>query len=160
MQGTLLTILLLILPILGVVLLRTNAAMMFFVLTGSVTLQSYLDQNVASFASSLFGAGSTNSVSLVIIFLPLLVAVAAFRSTVAKKMLIPHVLLAVGVGMSIAFLVPQFFSESLANSVRSSAIYDALQPYTSIVIAGSFLASVVILWLNHPKHEHHKKHGH
>lgn len=155
-----LTLLLITLPVLFVTLLRTNAAVMFFVLTGAVTLQSYLDQNVASFAGSVFGSGGTKNVSLVIVLIPVIVSAIAFRSTVPKKMIVPHLLLAAGVGMSIAFLLPQFLPDSLAVNTRSSNVYRSLQPYTSVVIAGSFLASVIVLWLSHPKHEHHKKHGH
>lgn len=160
MQGTLLALFFVLLPLLLVLFLRTNAAILFFVLTGAATLQTYLDKDVASFAGSLFGGTNTRAVSLVLLVFPFIVAAIAFRRTVGTKMLLPHLLLSLGVGMCLVFIVPQFMPDSVVTTIRTSDAYDVLQPFTSLVIASSFLASVIILWLSHPKHEHHKKHGH
>ena len=160
MQGSLLALLFILSPLLLVLFLRTNAAVLFFVLTGSVTLQNYLDKDVASFAGSIFGGTNTRAVSLVLLVVPFLVAAIAFRSTVPKRMLFFHLLLSLGVGMSLVYIVPQFLPPTALATIVQSNAFTSLDPYTSLVIAGSFLASVLLLWLSHPKHDHHKKHGH
>ena len=99
MQGTLIAILFVLIPFLLVFLLRTNAAILFFVLTGAATLQTYLDKDVASFTGALFGGTNTRAVSLTLLAIPFVVAALAFRMTVATKMLLPHLLLALGVGL-------------------------------------------------------------
>lgn len=147
-------------PLLLVLFLRTNAAILFFVLTGAVTLQSYLDKDVASFAGSIFGGTNTKAVSLVLLVAPFLVAAIAFRHTVPKKMLFFHLLLSIGVGMSLVYIVPQFLPPGTLATIVQSDAFTSLNPYTSLVIAGSFLASVLLLWSSHPRRDHHKKHGH
>jgi hypothetical protein len=163
MQGTLFAAVFLLLPVLLVVFLRTNAAILFFVLAGATTLQTYLDKDVASFAGSLFGGSSTQMVSFVLLVVPFIVAALAFRHTIAKRMLVFHVLLALVIGVCLVTIVPQFLPESLKSSVLTSAVYAQTQPFTSVAIAASFMASVVAIWINRPKHQEHgghKKHGH
>ncbi len=160
MQGTLLALLFLLTPLLLVLFLRTNAAILFFVLCGASTLQTYLDKDVASFAGSLFGGTNTRAVSLLLLIVPFIVAAISFRRTVTKRMIFFHLLLSLGVGLSLVFIVPQFLPPTALAAIQESDAFVLLAPYTSIVIAASFLASVVLLWTSHPKHDHHKKHGH
>lgn len=161
MQGIILAVLFLLIPFLLVLFLRTNAAILFFVLAGASTLQTYLDKDVASFAGSIFGGGDdTRAVSLVLLALPFVVAAIAFRDTVSKSALFMQLLLSLGVGLCLIFIVPQFLPESIVKTIHESSAYKTLQPYTSIVIAGTFLASIIMLWISRPHHEHHKKHGH
>lgn len=160
MQGTLLALLFVLTPLLLVIFLRTNAAILFFVLCGASTLQTYLDKDVVSFAGSLFGGTNTRAVSLVLLVIPFAVAAIAFRHTVSKAMLVFHMLLSAGVGLALVYIVPQFLPPSALKIIQDSNVIVSLQPYTSIVIAACFLASVILLWLSHPKHESHKKHGH
>jgi len=160
MQGSLLALLFLLTPLLLVLFLRTNAAILFFVLCGASTLQTYLDKDVVSFAGSLFGGSNTRAVSLLLLIVPFIVAAITFRRTVTKGMLFFHLLLSLGVGLSFVFIVPQFLPPTALSAIQESDSFVVLAPYTSIVIALSFLSSVILLWMSHPKHDHHKKHGH
>ena len=160
MQDRILTLIVVLLPFLLVLLLRTNAAILFFVITGASTLQTYLDKDVTSFAGSLLPGRNVQTVSLVLFVVPFFVAAFAFRQTVSKKMMFLHLLLSVAVGMSLVFIGPQFLPAAVVTTIRTSKLFTVFEPYTSIVIAASFLASVVILWFSHPKHESGKKHSH
>ena len=160
MPITLLTLFVVLTPFLLVLFLHTNAALLFFVLTGAATLQTYLDKDVASFAGSLLPGQNTQAISLGLFIIPFAVAAVAFRGTVSKKMLFFHLLLSLSVGLSLVFIVPQFLPGGVVATIRASEPYSVLQPFTSIVIAGSFLASVAVLWFSHPKHEAHKKRSH
>jgi hypothetical protein len=161
MQGIILAILFLLIPFFLVLFLRTNAAILFFVLAGASTLQTYLDKDVASFAGSLFGSGDdTRAVSLVLLALPFAVAAVAFRNSISRSAIFLQLLLSLGVGLCLIFIVPQFLPQSIVNTIYESSAYTTLKPYTSLVIAGTFLASIIMLWVSRPHHEHHKKHGH
>jgi len=160
MQSFLLTIFVIIIPFLLVLFLRTNAAILFFVLTGAATLQTYLDKDVSSFAGSILPGSNVQTISLGLFVFPFIVAAIAFRGTVSKKMLVFHLLLSLCVGLSLVFIVPQFLPPGVVDTIHDSGPYKSLQPYTSIVIAASFLASVAVLWFSHPKSKSHKKHGH
>ena len=160
MQSILLTLFVILIPFLLVLLLRTNAAILFFVLTGAATLQTYLDKDVTSFAGSLLPGKNVQTISLGLFVIPFIVAAIAFRGTVTKKSMFFHLLLSLSVGLSLVFIVPQFLPQGVVDTIHSSVPYSVLQPYASIVIAGSFLASVAVLWFSHPKQGSHKKHGH
>jgi len=159
MQGNIIAAVLLAIPIILVILLRTNAALMFFVLSGAITLQNYLDKDVESFTSSLLNAKNSSIVALLIIVIPFLVAAYAFRNTVPKKGIFFHLLIAVGVGGTLLIILPTYITSGVEGAVRYSVIGDAALPYTSIILAATFLASVVMLWFSHPR-EHHGKKSH
>ncbi len=160
MRELILTLIFILLPFILVILLRTNAAILFFVITGASTLQTYLDKDVTSFASSFLPGKNVQTISMVLFIVPFFVAAIAFRRTVSKNMLILHLLLALTVGISLVFISPQFLPAAVVTTIRASKLFTLFEPYTSIVIAASFLASVVVLWFSHPKHESAKKRGH
>ncbi len=148
-------------PFLLVVFLRTNAAILFFVLCGASTLQTYLDKDVSGFVGQLLPGKNVQLVALALFILPFIVAAIAFRHSVSKSKLPLHLFLALLVGGSLVFVGPQFLPVSVVKTIQTSEPYSVLQPYSSIVIAAAFLMSTVFLWLSHPK-EHHegKKRGH
>ena len=156
-----LTLAVVLIPFLLVLFLRTNAAILFFVLCGASTLQTYLDKDVSSFASSLMPGKNAQIVTIALFVLPFIVAAIAFRHTVTKSHLLMHLVLGLLVGGSLVFVGPQFLSPGVAGTIHASEPYHVLQPYSSIVIASAFLMSVVFLWISHPKHHDGKKHhGH
>ncbi len=159
MQGDIIAAVLLFIPILLVLILRTNAALMFFVLAGSITLQNYLDKDVASFTSTLLNAKNSSLVALLLIVIPFLVAAFAFRHTVAKNALFLHLLLAVGVGGTLLIVLPSYISLGVAGAVAQGVVGTNILPFTSVILSATFLASVVVLWFSHPRSGHHKKHG-
>ena len=91
MQGLLLSLFILLVPLLLVILLRTNAAILFFVVCGASTLQNYLDKDVSGFANALVPGKNTHVVPLLLLVLPFMVAAFAFRRTIAPKMLFFHI---------------------------------------------------------------------
>ena len=153
-----LTVLIILIPFLLVLFLRTNAAILFFVLCGASTLQAYLDKDVSGFMTALLPGKNTEVVSLVLFVLPFLVAAFAFRQSVMKSQLLFHLVLALLVGCSLVFVGPQFMPDSVVETIRESSPYEALQPFSSLVIASAFLMSTVFLWLAHPHAHHDKKH--
>lgn len=160
MQGLAIGLVLLLIPLLLVIFLRTNAALLFFVITAASTLQTYLDKDVTGFASAIIPGRDSHVVPIVLLVVPFAAAAFAFRRTVTPKMLPIHLLLALLVGLSAAFMSSQFLPQSVAISIKTSQYYGYVQPYSSVVIAGAFLLSVVLLWLSHPKHLPAHKHGH
>lgn len=164
MQGTVIAAFLLLLPLLLVVLLRTSAAMLFLVFAGSALLQHNLDKDVAGFANSLLGGSTSNTqlLSLLLLLVPFFVTAIAFKDSTTKAGTFGHGLLAIGVGMSLLFVITPYLPASAFASVNGSPLYIGLQSFTSLAIASALLGSVLALWFGRKKHEHakHKKHGH
>jgi len=150
-----------LLPFILVLFLRTNAAILFFVLCGASTLQTYFDKDITSFAGSLIPGKNVQVLTVALFVLPFIVAAIAFRHSVTKGQLPVHLILGLFVGGSLVFIGPQFLSPGIAGTIHASEPYRVLEPFSSLVIASGFLLSTVFLWLSHPKSsEHHKKHGH
>ena len=147
------------LPLLLVVILRTNAAILFFVLTGASTLHNYLDKDVAGFLGAILpGKNVSWGVSMALFGIPLVVAALAFRNTVHGMMLFIQGVLSMLVGAALLFISPQFMPLSLLLPIQSSSFYQSAQAYSSLVIGLAFFASVVLIWLGHPKQLSGKKH--
>lgn len=156
-----LTLAVVLLPFLLVLFLRTNAAILFFVLCGASTLQTYLDKDVSSFASSILPGKNVQLLALGLFILPFVVAAIAFRRSVSSRQLPLQLILALLVGGCLVFIGPQFLPGGVVSTIRTSEPYTVLQPYTSLVIATAFLVSTLFLWVSHPRGQHaDKKHGH
>lgn len=159
MAEIVLTIAIVLIPFLLVLFMHTNAAILFFILTAAATLQNYLDKDVANFTSTLLPGKNIQTLALVLFVFPFFVGAIAFRNTVSNKKLALHLLLALFVGACLIFIGPQFLPASVVKTIQSSDPYKLLSPYSSLVIAATFLLSIVSLWFSHPK-EFHPKHGH
>ncbi len=161
MLPLIITLAVVLVPFLLVFFLRTNAAILFFVLCGASTLQTYLDKDVSSFAAALLPGRNTQVVAIALFVLPFIVAAIAFRKSLSGAQLIFHLILALLVGGSLVFIGPQFLPQGVVGTIHHSDLYRVLQPFTSLVIASAFLMSTVFLWLTHPRHQKGKKHhGH
>jgi len=141
-----------------VLFLRTNAAILFFVLCGAATLETYLDKDVSSFAGSMLPGKNVQILTVALLVLPFIVAALAFRHSVTKGFFL-HLFLGLLVGGCLVFVGPQFLSGTTANSIYASEPYRILNPYSSLVIATAFLMSTVFLWRSHPKAHDGRKHG-
>lgn len=160
MLQLILTLAIVLIPFILVFFLRTNAAILFFVLCGASTLQTYLDKDVSSFANSLLPGKNVQMIALALFVLPFIVAAIAFRKSISAAQLPFHLFLALLVGGCLIFIGPQFLPGSVVSTIRSSDPYQVLQPFSSLVIASAFLMSTVFLWLSHPKDHQGKKHAH
>lgn len=160
MLQLILTLAVVLVPFLLVLFLRTNAAILFFVLCGASTLQTYLDKDVSGFVSQLLPGKNVQTVALALFILPFIVAAIAFRHSVSKAKLPAHLILALLVGGSLVFVGPQFLPLSIVKTIEVSNVYLALQPYSSLMIAAAFLMSTVFLWLSHPKEHQEGKRRH
>ncbi len=160
MQGLAISAVVLLIPVLLVIFLRTNAAILFFVITAASTLQVYLDKDVSGFASSIIPGKSSHIVPIVLLAIPFTAAAIAFRRTVSPRMLPVHILLGLLTGASAAFISVQFLPSSIVDGMQDNPYFGYIKPYSSFVIAAAFLLSVLVLWLSHPKHESAHKHGH
>ena len=142
-----------------VLLLRTNAAILFFVLCAAAALQTYLDKDVSSFAGSMMPGKNIQIITMALLILPFFVSAFAFRHTVTKGFIF-HLVLGLLVGGCLVFIGPQFLSHSTAATIYNSEAFRVLNPYSSLVIATSFLMSTLFLWRSHPKEHSGRKHGH
>lgn len=157
MHGTIFSVVLLLVPVLLVYFLRTNAAVLFFVFAAAVLLQTNIDKNVESFASAIIGNKNGTLIPLLLIAVPFIVAAVLFSRTVLNKLLVVHLFLSLLIGLSLIVVLPSYVPSSLASSSMSSILYITLQPYTSLLLASALVISLLVTWQGRTKEHGHKK---
>lgn len=157
-------------PIVLLLFLRVNATLVFL----SLCLGDVLVQFVAGDANDLLGLLSAsnahtsvnpgnNTLKLILLLLPVvLTTVFMIRTIKGKFRLILNLFPAAGVGLLGGLLVVPLLSSGLSSSIVGSSLWTQVQRSQDLIVGGSALACLLVLWLQRPKtggHHEEKKHG-
>ena len=155
-------------PIIVLLGLRVNATLVFL----SLCLGDVLVQFVASDANdflSLLSASNANSsiqagndtLKLILLLLPVvLTTVFMIRTVRGHGRLLLNVLPAAGVGLLGGLLVVPLLPPGLAYNIINSPLWSQVQKAQDLIVGGSALVCLLVLWLQRPKTGHDdKKHG-
>jgi hypothetical protein len=157
-----------LIPIAFLLILRVNATLVFLSLClGSVLIQ-YVLGDANSFVSWLSTSStapkihtSQDNIKLVLLLLPVvLTSVFMIRTVKGTSRLVLNALPAVGVGLLGALLVVPLLPPGLAHNIVRSDLWDQILKVQNIIVGGSAVVCLLVLWLQRPKTEskHHKKH--
>ena len=147
-----------VVPILLLLLLRINAALVFL----SLCLGDVLVQFVAPDADSLFGLFSSqnfnlhstgsNTIRLVLIAVPaILTSLFMIRTVKGHFKLAINVLPAIGVGLLSALLVVPLLSKGLQQNIITSSFWNQALKSQDIIVGSSAMVCMFVLWLQRPK---------
>jgi len=153
-------------PVLLLMLLRVNATLVFL----SLCLGNVLVQFVAPDANSfmtLFSAHvphgadtGNNFMKIVLLLLPVvLTLVFMIRTVRGKGKLALNAFPSAGVGLLGALLVVPLLPASMSDSILSSSLWLQVQRAQDLIVGGSALVCLLVLWLQRPKAGHDDKHG-
>lgn len=149
------------LPILLTLLMRTNAAIVVLALCAGAVLQKFAGADT----TTLFNSFSSNSnevtvsaIQLTLLFLPALLTIIFWRKSMRGSKMLINLVPAVGGGLLAALLAVPLLSPGLRHNVQISQAWTTLQQFQSAIVAATLLASFLILWTSHPKHPKDKKH--
>ena len=150
-------------PVLVMMLLRINAALVFL----SLCLGDVLVQFVAPDANdfmSLFGGkaahADANTIKLLLLGLPVvLTAVFMIRTVSGSMRLLLNALPAIGAGLLAALLVVPLLSAGLRHNVVDSSLWQQVQRAQDLIVGTSALLCLFVLWLQRPKAGGEGKHG-
>lgn len=143
--------------------LRVNAAIVFF----SLCLGSVLVQFVGKDATSIISGASQqahvadSTVRLLLLFAPALLTALFMIRTVKNKHQFFNVLPATGVGLLAALLAIPLLPPGLGADIVDLEIWHQIQRSQSAIVAASAGLSLIFLWLQRPKpspKEHKKLH--
>lgn len=158
--------LIVLLPVIALMLLRINAALVFL----SLCLGNVLVQFVAPDADSFFelfsasvpaGVDTGNdTVKIVLLLLPvILTAVFMIRTVSGYGKLMLNLLPALGVGLLGSLLVVPLLPPDLSDSILASSLWEETQQAQNLIVGVSALVCLFALWLQRPHAGHKKKHG-
>jgi hypothetical protein len=154
-----------LLPVLAIMILRVNAALVFL----SLCLGSVLVQFVAPDANSfleLFSARvpegvdtGNDNVKIALLLLPvILTAIFMIRTVSGYGRLALNILPALGVGLLGSLLVVPLLPPDLSDSILNSSLWIEVQKAQNLIVGISSLVCLFVLWLQRP-HTGGKKHG-
>lgn len=155
-----------LLPVIALMVLRINAALVFL----SLCLGNILVQFVAPDANSfltLFSAKVPNgvdtgndTVKLVLLLLPvILTAIFMIRTVGGSGKLALNLFPAAGVGLLGGLLVVPLLPPGLSHSIVNASLWTQVQRTQDLIVGVSALICLLVLWLQRPKTGGHGKHG-
>lgn len=160
-------------PVILLMVLRINAALVFLSLCLGVVLVQFVADDANSFMSLLGSAPATaatsavasgnNVVKLLLLLLPVLLTAIFMIHTVRGARLLLNVLPAAGVGLLGGLLVVPLLSPGLSHNIIASPLWHQAIRAQDLIVGASALITLLVLWLQRPKTggegKHNKHHG-
>ena len=152
------------LPVLLLMLLRSNAAVVFLALCAGLVLNDYIGAD-ARFAASIVAPKSTSlitqAVSISLILLPAIVGMVELRKKVSGLKLALGIIPATTTGLLVALSVVPYLSPITREQIRALTLWHNIFDVRGLILGVGVLFSIVLL---RPKHlskedkKHHKSH--
>jgi len=149
-------------PVLLLLVLRINAAIVFLSLCLGSVLVQFVGKNAGSFVNlfSSSEAAHTYGVSLVLLLLPAVFTMIVMIGTVRSKFrLLLNILPAVAVGLVGLLLAEPLFSPGLRGAIADTSAWHNIQQLQVLIVSVSTIVSLLFLWLQRPGRESGKR-GH
>lgn len=142
---------LVVLPVVLLMALRVNAALVFL----SLCLGDVLVQFVAADAGSILPAMGMHfglqTIKLILLGIPVVLTTIFMVRTVRGSRLLLNLLPAAGVGLVGAFLIIPLLPPHLAANVVDSALWRQIKAAQDLIVGLSALLCLLVLWLQRPK---------
>jgi len=154
-------------PVVLLMLLRINAALVFLSLClGSVLVQfgagdasSLLTDHADQLPQQAANAGS-DTVKLVLLLLPVvLTLIFMIRTVSGSGRLLLNALPSIGVGMLGALLVVPLLPPGLSHNIVDSSLWEQVKRTQDIIVSASAVVCLLVLWMQRPKTGGHHRLG-
>lgn len=135
------------------VLLRTNAAVVFFSLCAGSLLVRYVGDD-ASLVGTVVGNNShavSQYAELILLLLPALAVAIILRKSVSTTKIVFNVIPAIAVGLVGVLLAVPLLPGGVQANIISTEGWKLLEHSQELVLGASVLASVVVLWITRSK---------
>ena len=156
-------------PVILLMVLRVNAALVFLSLCLGYVLTQFVAGDVQPLMS-LFAAAPApavtsvvtsgdNAVKLLLLLLPVLLTAIFMIHTLRGARLLLNILPAVGVGLLGGLLVVPLLAPGLAHNIVASPLWHQAVRAQDLIVGASALVCLLVLWLQRPKTGGEGKHG-
>ena len=154
-------------PAVVLMLLRINAALVFLSLCLGNVLIQFVSGDAGNFLVQQSGQVSlpaaytgANTVKLVLLLLPAaLTAIFMIKTVHGQGRLLLNLLPAAGVGLLGALLVVPLLPPGLSHNVVGSSLWTQAHRLQDLIVGGSAVVCLIVLWLQRPKAGGSRKHG-
>lgn len=148
-------------PIVLLMLLRVNAALVFVSLCVGYVLAQFLGSDTQSFADLFISHGASMSAAimkLVLLLFPALFTTLFMIGTAKKTRLVLNILPAIAVGCLIALLVVPLLPSGVSQNLTNAPLWAHITRLQSAIIGVGALISMFFLWAQRPK-RHAEEHS-
>ncbi len=153
-------------PVLLLMLLRVNAALVFLSLCLGNVLVQFVAPDANSFVT-LFAAHvpkgvdtGNNNVKMLLLLLPVvLTTIFMIRTVRGHGRLILNLLPAAGVGLLGGLLIVPLLPGGVSANIVDSSLWAQVQRAQDLIVGSSALICLLVLWLQRPKTGGDHKHG-
>jgi hypothetical protein len=156
-------------PVVLLMILRVNAALVFLSLCLGDVLVQFIANDASSFLTTFSGSHTVTSVTtsnsnvkIALLLLPvILTAVFMIRTVQGTSRLLLNALPAAGVGLLGALLIVPLLPPGTAHNIIDSSLWTQVQRAQVLIVGASALVCLLVLWLQRPKtggkhRKHHK----
>jgi hypothetical protein len=154
-------------PVILLMILRINAALVFLSLCLGGVLVQFTANDASSFLTTFSGSHTVTSVTtsnsnvkIALLLLPvILTTLFMIRTVQGNSRLLLNALPAAGVGLLGALLVVPLLPPGTAHNIIDSSLWEQVQRTQALIVGSSALVCLLVLWLQRPKAGHkHRKH--
>ena len=153
-------------PVVVLMLLRVNAALVFLSLCLGNVLVQFIANDASDFLTTFSGSHTVTSVTtsnsnvkLGLLLLPVILTTIFMIKTVhGTSRLVMNILPAAGVGLLGALLVVPLLPPGTAYNIVGSSLWGDVQKAQALIVGLSALVCLFVLWLQRPKTGHKRKH--
>ena len=150
-------------PVLVIMLLRINAALVFLSLCLGYVLMQFLGADAGFFAELFISKGevSANILKLVLLLAPTVLTALFMIKTVRGAKFIINILPALGVGSLLVLFVVPLLPPDTSRAITALSAWQEVVRLQDLIVGASAVVSLLALWLQRPqsgKHDKHDKH--
>lgn len=169
MNPTIILAAIVLVPLVLLMALRINAALVFLSLCLGNVLVQFVAEDANSFMNVLQSTQGTQTLILggditkiLLLLVPALLTASFMIKTVKGGKLILNVLPAIGVGLLGGLLVVPLLGPGLATDIMASPLWLEATKAQNLIVGSSALGCLLVLWLQRPKSggdKHGRHHG-
>lgn len=138
------------LPVALILLLRSEAAIVFFSLCAGTVLLEFVGENAVLAADALIPGGNPEiATKLVLLLVPFALSIFLLRKSVPSSKLFYNLLPAVGAGLSSVLLVEPLLPFGAQKALTDGPFWTAIFSSRDLIIGATMLVSLLSLWLMH-----------
>lgn len=145
-------------PVLLIMLLRANGALVFLSACLGAVLLNYVGPDAGTFTRDFVTALNGNNLKLALLLLPVVLTTVFMIKTVRGSQLAFNFLPALGTALLLALLAVPLLPASFAINVVTSSTWHQLRNLETLIIGASAVVCLMFIWMQRPK-SHDDKHG-
>lgn len=142
------------LPVALLLGLKSNAGIMFLAACAGLILLESLDPTVVTTAGAIVPGEGEAFVRLAVVLLSVIFSGVMFRHSISASQVPLHIFIALLIGVTLALILPASTGVSWLLDTTRESLWQDVNDYRTLVIAGSFSLSLLAILLAKPaKHE-------